>query len=84
MIEKVTHGSLGERWKRSIPPRHLRSRVGVLRNATLMGWSGTTSAVSATAPALYPARLRPVYHGAARTIEAQAAGGPSAAGDAER
>lgn len=55
--ENLTHGSLGERWRRGRSVGHLRAPGRWLGNATLMAWSGPIRRSAATAPALYPTWL---------------------------
>ena len=54
MRENFMSGLGRGRWKRGRPPVGIcGSRVGVLKHATIMAWSGTTQRETATAPALY-------------------------------
>jgi hypothetical protein len=56
----LTHGSLGERWKRGSPAVICGFRVGVRWKATTMTWSEPSRRSTTTAPALYPTGLSPI------------------------
>ncbi len=63
MRENLMSGSIGGRWRSGCPGGGRWSRAGVLRNATVMAWSGPQPSTATDQPAAYLTNL----HG--RTVD---------------
>jgi len=59
VIEKVTHGSLGERWKRGSPADHLRVLGRCAMERHRMAWSGPNPPDTCNRASALPGDRRP-------------------------